>query len=117
MSTPRTEGVGSMLRPPELLAARARHESGDLPHAEFKRIEDRAVLDCIRLQEELGLDVVSDGELRRRGWMTHFFESVDGFERDTASPMPWRDDQGRELPPELRTNQRPVVTGTLRRRH
>ena len=117
MGTLRTEGVGSMLRPPELLAARAEHEAGELDHAEFKRIEDRAVIDCIRLQEQVGLDVVTDGELRRRGWMTHFFESVDGFERDAGPPMPWRDEQGRELPPELRTNQRPVVTGTLRWRH
>ena len=113
----RAEGVGSMLRPPELLAARARHEAGELDHAAFKRIEDRAVLDCIRLQEELGLDVISDGELRRRGWMTHFFESVEGFERDGGTPMPWRDDADRALPPELRASQRPVVTSTLRRRH
>ena len=117
MGTPRTEGVGSLLRPPDLLAARARHEAGELDHAEFKRIEDRAVLDCIRLQEQLGLDVVSDGELRRRGWMTHFFESVDGFEPGSGKPMPWRDQQGRELPEELRSNQRPVVAGKLRWRH
>src|SRR4029453_3407273 len=105
----RAEGVGSLLRPPELLAARARHETGELDHAEFKRIEDSAVLGCIRLQEELELDVISDGELRRRGWMTHFFEAVEGFERDGGTPMPWRDDERRELPPELRTSQRPVV--------
>jgi 5-methyltetrahydropteroyltriglutamate--homocysteine methyltransferase len=117
MTSPRTEGVGSMLRPPELLTARAKHEAGEIGHAEFKQIEDRAVLETIRLQEELGLDVISDGELRRRGWMSHFFESVDGFERDAGKPMPWRDEQGRELPDELRSNQRPVVTDTLRWRH
>ena len=40
--------------------------------------------------------MVSDGELRRRGWMTHFYESVDGFVTDGGTSMPWRDDQGRE---------------------
>jgi len=116
-TSPRAEGVGSMLRPPELLAARARHAAGELSHARFKRIEDRAVADCIRVQEEVGLDVVTDGELRRRGWMTHFIESLEGFERDASAPMPWRDAEGRELPPELRSNQRPVVTQKLRWRH
>ncbi len=106
-----------MLRPPELLAARARMESGEIDAAEFKRIEDRAVLDCIRLQEDLGLDVISDGELRRRGWMTHFVESVDGFASDGANPMPWRDEQGRALPPQLHGKQRPVVVDRLRWRH
>jgi 5-methyltetrahydropteroyltriglutamate--homocysteine methyltransferase len=113
----RSEGVGSLLRPPELLEARRRHSAGELSPAAFKRLEDQAVRDVIRLQEEVGVDVVSDGELRRRGWMTHFYESVDGFVTDGGTSMPWRDDQGRELPPELRHSQRPVVVDKLRWRH
>ena len=112
----RTEGVGSLLRDPALLAARARHESGECSHAEFKRIEDRAVAAAIRLQEEVGLGVVSDGELRRRGWMTHFFESVDGFRPAAGPSLPWRGVDG-ELPPELRGPMRPVVVEPMRWRH
>ena len=116
MSWPRTEGVGSLLRTPELLDARVRHDAGELDHAEFKRIEDRAVLDAIRLQEEVGVGIVSDGELRRRGWMSHFFESVEGFQSGAGPSLPWRGVEG-ELPPELRGGMRPVVVEPLRWRH
>ncbi len=113
MTWPRTEGVGSLLRTPELLDARARHDAGDLDHAAFKLIEDRAVLDAIRLQEEVGIGIVSDGELRRRGWMSHFFESVEGFQSGAGPSLPWRGVEG-ELPPELRGGMRPVVVEPLR---
>jgi 5-methyltetrahydropteroyltriglutamate--homocysteine methyltransferase len=116
VSLPRTEGVGSLLRPPELLAARRRHEAGELDHAEFKRIEDAAVLDAIRLQEQTGIGIVSDGELRRRGWMSHFFESVEGFQTGAGPSLPWRGVDA-ELPPELRGGMRPVVVEPLRWRH
>jgi 5-methyltetrahydropteroyltriglutamate--homocysteine methyltransferase len=112
----RTEGVGSLLRDPALLAARRRHEAGECSHAEFKRIEDRAVSAAIGLQEEVGLGVVSDGELRRRGWMSHFFESVDGFRPGAGPSLPWRGVEG-ELPPELRGSMRPVVVERMRWRH
>ena len=112
----RTEGVGSLLRDPALLAARRRHEAGECSHAEFKAIEDRAVSAAIRLQEEVGLGVVSDGELRRRGWMSHFFESVDGFRPGAGPSLPWRGVEG-ELPPELRGPMRPAVVEPVRWRH
>ena len=116
LSEVRTEVVGSMLRSSSLLDARRRHESGELSHAVFKRIEDRAVADAIRLQEEVGIGVVSDGELRRRGWMSHFVESVDGFESGAGPSLPWRGVDG-ELPAEMRIGTRPVVVAPLRRRH
>jgi 5-methyltetrahydropteroyltriglutamate--homocysteine methyltransferase len=112
----RSEGVGSLLRPPELLDARRRHAAGELADADFKRIEDRSVADAIRLQEEVGLAVISDGELRRRGWMSHFIESVDGFAAGAGPSLPWRGVEG-ELPPELRGGMRPVVVEPLRWRH
>lgn len=113
----RFEHVGSLLRTPELLEARRRHQAGELSTAAFKRIEDGAVREAVRLQEELGVDVVTDGELRRRGWLTHFFESVDGFEIGAGPRMPWRDEQQRELPEELRVSLRPVVVDKIRWRH
>ena len=61
----RADVVGSLLRPEALKAARADWEAGRLDAAAFKRIEDQAVDDAIRRQEAAGLDVITDGELRR----------------------------------------------------
>ncbi len=116
-STIRCENVGSLLRPAELLATRARHAAGECTDAELKRAEDAAVTAAVALQEEVGLDVLTDGELRRRGWLTHFFEAVDGFQMGAGPALPWRDDTGRELPDELREPLRPVVVDKLRWRH
>jgi 5-methyltetrahydropteroyltriglutamate--homocysteine methyltransferase len=113
----RIENVGSLLRPPELLATRERHAAGQCTDAELKRAEDAAVDEAVALQVELGLDVLTDGEFRRRGWLTHFFESVDGFQMGAGPALPWRDGSERELPGELRTPLRPVVVDKLRWRH
>jgi 5-methyltetrahydropteroyltriglutamate--homocysteine methyltransferase len=74
-----TDVVGSLLRPPELLEAQERVARGELEPAEFKRVEDRAVDDAIRLQEEAGLDVVTDGEMRRLSFQSQMTAAVDGF--------------------------------------
>jgi 5-methyltetrahydropteroyltriglutamate--homocysteine methyltransferase len=72
------EVVGSLLRPRYLSEARAALEAGRLaPHA-FKQIEDRAVDQAIALQEGCGLDVISDGELRRFSFLDHLLAEVDG---------------------------------------
>ena len=113
----RFENVGSLLRPPELLATRERHAAGDCTDAELKRAEDAAVDEAVALQVQLGLDVLTDGEFRRRGWLTHFFESVDGFQMGAGPALPWRDGSERELPGELRAPLRPVVVDKLRWRH
>jgi 5-methyltetrahydropteroyltriglutamate--homocysteine methyltransferase len=113
----RCEHVGSLLRPPELLEARRRHAAGELNNAELKLIEDRAVDGAVALQEEIGVDVITDGEFRRRGWLTHFFESVEGFQVGDGPALPWRDQARRELPEELRVPLRPVLVEKLRWRH
>jgi len=61
----RADNIGSMLRPDELHAAREQHGRGELTDAEFKRVEDRAVDECIAIQERAGIDIVTDGEMRR----------------------------------------------------
>lgn len=109
--------VGSLLRPRELLGAREGHRAGEVDDATFKWIEDRAVLDAIRLQEEVGVDVVSDGEFRREGWATHFFESVEGLETIGGTTLPWRDEAGNPLPEGAPAHARPVVVDKLRWRH
>ena len=79
MLTARSDVVGSLLRPPELLEARKQREAGELTPAEFKRVEDAAVDAALRLQEEAGLDVVTDGEMRRLSFQSQLTEAVDGF--------------------------------------
>jgi 5-methyltetrahydropteroyltriglutamate--homocysteine methyltransferase len=75
----RTDVVGSLLRPPELLDAQERYAHGELTAADFKRVEDRAVDEAIRLQEEVGLAVVTDGEMRRLSFQSQMTAAVEGF--------------------------------------
>lgn len=79
----RADIVGSLLRPADLLEARRAAREGRIADADLGRIEDRAVLEAIALQETLGLDVVSDGEMRRAGWSTPLRSALTGF---TALP-------------------------------
>ncbi len=109
-----SEGVGSLLRPPELLEARRGLAAGELGPAEFKRIEDAAAEAAIGLQQDAGLDVVGDGEMRRASWMSPFADAFDGFDRTTGIAMPWRDEAGRRLES---PGRRPVVVRRLSRRH
>ena len=78
-STPRSDVIGSLLRPAALLAAREGLARGELTPAAFKRVEDAAVDDAIRLQEDAGLDVLTDGEMRRLSFQSQLVESVEGF--------------------------------------
>jgi 5-methyltetrahydropteroyltriglutamate--homocysteine methyltransferase len=68
----RADHVGSLLRPPALLAARDKQRRGGLPKAELKRLEDDAIREVVRLQEEIGLKAVTDGEFRRTLWHMDF---------------------------------------------
>lgn len=91
----RAEVVGSMLRPRYLKEARAAFEQGTLAPHEFKRIEDRAVDQVIALQEGAGLDVISDGEMRRFLFMGPITETVSGIEPvEEGNAMPWASPEG-----------------------
>ena len=81
--------VGSLLRPPELLSAQKQLVAGGLTPAEFKRIEDRAVDQAVELQEEAGLDVVTDGEMRRQSFQSQMTEAVEGFGEHTLDAFLW----------------------------
>jgi 5-methyltetrahydropteroyltriglutamate--homocysteine methyltransferase len=107
--TYRSEGVGSLLRPPDLLAAREQLEHGELTPAAFKAIEDRAVEHAVALQEAAGLDVVTDGELRRYAFYGHLIEALEGFDKLGGWSIPFRDGHGHEV-----TLRRPVVVEKLR---
>ncbi len=90
MPTPyRAEHVGSLLRPPELLQARAAHAAGSLPVEQLRAAEDRAILQVLEKQSELGLDVVTDGEMRRGSWLTDMADAVEGFVSERV-PLEWK---------------------------
>jgi 5-methyltetrahydropteroyltriglutamate--homocysteine methyltransferase len=107
----RSDVVGSLLRPASLVEAREGLEAGRLTVPEFKRAEDRAVDDAIRLQEEAGLDVLTDGEQRRYAFFGHLVDAVEGFDKFGGWAIPFHDEQGDKL-----VFKRPVVVDKLRAR-
>jgi methionine synthase II (cobalamin-independent) len=82
----RADQVGSFLRPPELLAAR---QSG-LDAERLREVEDRHVVRVLAKQQELGFEVFTDGELRRRNFMSDFTDSVSGFDMGEAVARSWQ---------------------------
>src|SRR5579872_727222 len=108
----RAEVVGSLLRPSELVEARARLQRSEISGAEFKAAEDRAVDGAIKLQEAAGIDVITDGEQRRYAFYGHLVDSFDGFDKEGGWAIPFRDEKGEEL-----ILKRPVVVEKLRWKH
>jgi len=72
----RADNVGSFLRPAYLLAARRQQ----VPAEELRQLEDRAIADVLRMQEQVGLSVITDGEFRRKLFFSTVVEVVDGFD-------------------------------------
>jgi 5-methyltetrahydropteroyltriglutamate--homocysteine methyltransferase len=114
----RADVVGSLLRPPELLAARERHAAGEITAAEFKRVEDRAVDGAIGLQKRAGLPVVTDGEMRRESFQSQMVEAVEGFGGHTIDAWLWGEWHGDEAVGDKKVERPPDlgVIGKLRRR-
>jgi methionine synthase II (cobalamin-independent) len=107
----RSDVVGSLLRPDYLKEARERHESGELSDAAFKQIEDRAVAEAVELQDRAGIEVVTDGEMRRYAFYGHLVDAVDGYDKLGGWAIPFRNEKGEEV-----IQPRPVVVSKLRRR-
>lgn len=93
----RADHVGSLLRTPELLKARADFAEGKVDREYLRYEEDQAIQQAIALQTQMGLDIVTDGEYRRGAWMTDMADSVDGFVRQSAV-MRWKGPGGGEEP-------------------
>ncbi len=75
----RADHVGSLLRPPELRAARERAQRGELAAAALAEIEDACIRAAIARQEAIGLEAVTDGEYRRDWWHLDFLTGFDGI--------------------------------------
>jgi 5-methyltetrahydropteroyltriglutamate--homocysteine methyltransferase len=120
MVTAHTDVVGSLLRPQALLDARRRYEQGEIEPAEFKRIEDAAVDAAVALQEQAGLDVVTDGEMRRLSFQSGLPDAVEGFGEVPLDAYLWGEWHGDEHVGD-RATERPPRLGVReplrRRRH
>ena len=77
----RSDVVGSLLRPDYLRQAHAQLERGELTPAACKQVEDRAVDEAVAMQQQAGLDVVTDGEMRRYAFYGHLVEALEGFDK------------------------------------
>jgi len=100
--------VGSLLRPPELLDAQKRVAAGELSPAEFKRVEDAAVDWALDLQSSAGMDVVTDGEMRRLSFQSQMTAAVDGFGAWDLDAFLWGEWRSDELG-ELRVDRPPLA--------
>ncbi len=74
----RADHVGSLLQPAVLLRARAGQQAGRISAGELRRVEDGAIRDLVRMQQEVGLQGVTDGEFRRGSWHMDFLYRVGG---------------------------------------
>lgn len=91
----RAEHVGSLLRPPVLKKAYRAWTSGQLSDSGLREVQDRCIREVVALQEEVGLRSITDGELRRASYWSHFVEAVEGL---TVKPARFRfhDESGQE---------------------
>jgi 5-methyltetrahydropteroyltriglutamate--homocysteine methyltransferase len=91
----RADHVGSLLRPAELLRARAEHQAGRISAEELRRVEDAAIGDAVRMQREIGLEAVTDGEFRRGSWHMDFLYQIGGVAKtDQRLRIQFRNESG-----------------------
>ena len=81
----RADHIGSLLRPADLLAAR----SNGTDRAKLRTLEDQHILHVLKKQKELGFEIFTDGELRRRNFMSTFTDAVGGFDMGLSVPRDW----------------------------
>lgn len=98
IQTFRADVVGSMLRPQFLLEAQEKLKRGEIPSKELTVAEDKAVKEAVSIQEEVGVDVVTDGEMRRPVFCHNFVKAVDGFRWNIpGNTVIWFDMKGKKI--------------------
>ena len=89
--------VGSLLRPENLLEARLKWKAGQITSDELQKLEDDAIRDVAKIQESVGLNVITDGEFRRENWWIDFIKQINGIkisEPDVGAEFKTSDDKG-----------------------
>src|SRR5690349_3782321 len=74
----RADHVGSLLRPASVLRAREEHKAGRVSAEQLRAVEDEAIRDVVRMQEDVGLQSATDGEFRRTSWHMDFIYQLGG---------------------------------------
>jgi 5-methyltetrahydropteroyltriglutamate--homocysteine methyltransferase len=78
----RADHVGSFMRPAELLDARRQLNAGAITREQLRAVEDSCIREIVAMQEQVGIQSVTDGEFRRNSWRDNFFERTDGYSKD-----------------------------------
>jgi 5-methyltetrahydropteroyltriglutamate--homocysteine methyltransferase len=104
----RADHVGSFLRPQYLLEARNQFARKQIDAAALRAIEDRAITEVIRMQEEVGMQAITDGEFRRTYFHIDFLKQLDGVQSDDPKIIIKADGSEELAPPVMR------VTGKVR---
>jgi 5-methyltetrahydropteroyltriglutamate--homocysteine methyltransferase len=78
----RYDHVGSFLRPQYLLEAREQKAKGEITPEQLRRVEDKAITEIVRFQEDVGLKSITDGEFRRTYFHIDFLEQIGGVKTD-----------------------------------
>src|SRR5215207_9770595 len=87
MASPyRADHVGSLLRPPELIQARADHREGRMSAEQLREVVEASILKALDVQREAGIDVFTEGEYRRTAWSAGIREAVEGLVPDAVQP-------------------------------
>jgi 5-methyltetrahydropteroyltriglutamate--homocysteine methyltransferase len=106
----RADHVGSLLRPAKLLQARIQRLRKNITAEKLREIEDESIRGVVKLQEDAGLQGVTDGELRRDYWHLDFLTQIGGVEFEEGHmPLHWHREDGVQLewvPPEVKINAR-----------
>ncbi len=91
----RADHVGSLLRPKELLQAREDHKQGKITAAQLRKVEDEAITGAVKMQQDAGLQSVTDGEFRRASWHMDFLYQVGGVSKTQDNlKVQFRNEQG-----------------------
>jgi 5-methyltetrahydropteroyltriglutamate--homocysteine methyltransferase len=112
----RADQVGSFLRPPQIKEAHTAHREGRLSVEDLRKLEDAAILRVLELQQQIGIDVYSDGEFRRGGWSGDFVEAVEGYAPGAPAVTVFNTAAG-NAPAQRPAAQGRVITERLRQKH
>lgn len=105
------EVIGSLLRPEYLKEATRKFDAGEITEAQLTDAQDRAALEAIRLYESTGVDILTDGEMRRRGWTDPLTRSVSGYGKAPNLQVNWHGNEERHALAEGK-HETPMAMGT-----
>jgi 5-methyltetrahydropteroyltriglutamate--homocysteine methyltransferase len=113
----RANHVGSLLRPAELIRAREQRKNGEISAAVLREVEDRCIRDVVKMQENVGMQGITDGEFRRTLWNADFLGQIEGI-KVVEGLMPDAEKHFQNPDSDVqRSPTRFVVTGKLRHAH